>query len=131
MLVAGGAVTFAMSFVAKKVASKISGGLPFLLPATFLGALICCWYDLVDSRFLQAGTPDACFVHGVVHAIRVSATGKGGIHQGMTIRTPAPLPPLVSVRAKPPNVLLILTESVRADATCSEPPPLCESPFLD
>jgi glucan phosphoethanolaminetransferase (alkaline phosphatase superfamily) len=28
-------------------------------------------------------------------------------------------------------VILILTESVRADASCSDPPPACVSPFLD
>jgi hypothetical protein len=37
----------------------------------------------------------------------------------------------VSERARPPSVLLILTESVRADASCSEPPPACRSQFLD
>jgi membrane-anchored protein YejM (alkaline phosphatase superfamily) len=53
----------------------------------------------------------------------------------MSLRAPAPLPPLPP--APPPestgrpNVLVILTESVRADATCSDPPPGCRSPLLD
>src|SRR5207244_9012057 len=40
------------------------------------------------------------------------------------------LPPL-DVPAHRPNVLLIVTESVRADASCSAPPPACVSPLLD
>jgi membrane-anchored protein YejM (alkaline phosphatase superfamily) len=47
----------------------------------------------------------------------------------MSLRSPAPLPPLASTHR--PNVLVILTESVRADATCSDPPPACRAPFLD
>jgi hypothetical protein len=131
MLVIGGLVTGAMLVLTRRIAVRVSGSVPLLLPLTFVGAFIVMWVDLVDSRFLQAATPDACFVHGLVHALRVSVTGKGGIHQGMTVRTPAALPPLMSARARPPSVLLILTESVRADATCSDPPPSCVSPFLD
>ncbi len=131
MLGAGGIVTAGMFWVARRASSRVTDHVPLLLPLTFAGALFCFWIDMVDSRYLQAATPDACFVHGVVHAVRVSVTGKGGIHQGMTIRTPAPLPPLVSARERPPNVLLILTESVRADASCSDPPPACVSPFFD
>jgi hypothetical protein len=131
MLLIGGIVAGAMLGVARRVARRTSPRVPLLLPLTFAGALFCAWIDMIDSRFLQAATPDTCFVHGVVHAIRVSVTGKGGIHQGMTIRSPAPLPPLVSSRSSPRNVILVLTESVRADVTCSDPPPRCASPFLD
>jgi hypothetical protein len=36
-----------------------------------------------------------------------------------------------SARPRPPSVLFVLTESVRADVSCSDPPPRCVSPFLD
>ena len=98
---------------------------------TFLGALVCFWTDNVDSRFLQAALPDVCFVHGVVHALRMALTGHWGARQGVSLRTPAPLPALTSARSPRPNVVLILTESVRADTLCSDPPPLCRSEALD
>jgi hypothetical protein len=85
---------------------------------------------MVDSRFLQAATPDDCFVHGAVHAVRVGVTGKGRTRRGISLRTPAPLPPLAPAAARP-SVLLVVTESVRADALCSDPPPTCRARFLD
>jgi hypothetical protein len=131
MLAVGGAMTCGILLVAKKASPKVSRTLPLLPIVTFVGAGICFWTDNVDSRFLQAALPDTCFVHGVVHALRVTLTGKGDIHQGMSVRTPAPLPPLVSSRAVRPNVLVLLTESVRADALCSDPPPECQARFFD
>ena len=54
-------------------------------------------------------------------------TGQWARRQGVSIRTPAPLPPLASARARPRRTsLLVITESVRADATCSDPPPACQ-----
>jgi membrane-anchored protein YejM (alkaline phosphatase superfamily) len=47
------------------------------------------------------------------------------------MRTPAPLPPLVRTRAHPLNVIVVLGESVRADAMCSVAPPMCTSAMLD
>jgi glucan phosphoethanolaminetransferase (alkaline phosphatase superfamily) len=86
----------------------------------------------VDSRFLQAATPDACFVHGCVHALRMALTGQWHRKQGVSLRSPALLPAgLTSTRERPPSVLLIMTESVRADALCSDPPPGCRDPYLD
>jgi glucan phosphoethanolaminetransferase (alkaline phosphatase superfamily) len=131
MLAIGCALTMAIFLIAKRVAPRVTRNVPILPIVTFLGAGVCFWTDNVDSRFLQAALPDTCFVHGVVHALRVTLTGKGDIHQGMSIRTPAPLPPLRSSRAVRPNVLVILTESVRADALCSEPPSQCRARFLD
>ena len=49
-----------------------------------------------------------------------AVTGKGWVRQGISLREPAPLPPL-AVPAHRPNVLLVITESVRADAICSAP----------
>jgi glucan phosphoethanolaminetransferase (alkaline phosphatase superfamily) len=132
MVVGGAAVTVAALLMVRRVAVSIDGSFPWLLALTSSGAAFCFWSDQVDSRFLQAATPDACFVHGVTHALRTWVEGSGAVKQGMSLRTPAPLPPLeLPAGARRPNVLVILTESVRADALCSDPPPACRAPFLD
>jgi glucan phosphoethanolaminetransferase (alkaline phosphatase superfamily) len=131
MLLAGVLVTAGILWVGRRKASSLAGPLPIVPLLTFLGALFCFWTDNVDSRFLQAALPDTCFVHGVVHAVRMAVTGQWHRRQGVSMRTPAPLPALSSTRPRPPNVLVILTESVRADASCSDPPPGCTSPFFD
>jgi hypothetical protein len=131
MILSGVVVSAGIFFLLRRTAPRLGGPLPLLPAITFAGALVCFWTDNVDSRFLQAALPDACFVHGVVHALRVTVTGKGKLHQGMSLRTPAPLPPLVSARATKPNVLVVLTESVRADAMCSDAPPACRDEMLD
>jgi glucan phosphoethanolaminetransferase (alkaline phosphatase superfamily) len=131
MLAVGTAVTFAIIFVVRRSASSTSNAIPIVPALTFAVALVCFWTDAVDSRYLQAATPDACFVHGVVHALRAAVTGKVSVRQGFSVRTPSPLPPLTSSRSRPPNVVVILTESVRADAVCSDPPPGCVDPFFD
>jgi hypothetical protein len=129
MVLAGAAVVLAAALAVRRAMHALRGPVPWLLPLTFCAAAGCFWTDQVDSRFLQAATPDVCFVHGVVHALRMWTSGRGAIRQGMSLRDPAPLPPLHSDHR--PNVLVILTESVRADASCSDPPPLCQSTALD
>jgi hypothetical protein len=131
MLASGAALTAGLFALIRRVAPRLGGRIPLLPVLTFLGALVCFWTDNVDSRFLQAALPDACFVHGVVHAARMALTGQWHTGQGISVRTPAPLPPLISARAPRPNVLVVLTESVRADTLCSEPPPRCRSEALD
>ncbi len=129
MVLSGAAIALALFVLVRRAAPRLDGPVPLLPILTFCGAAICFWTDQVDSRFLQAATPDACFVHGVTHALRTWIEGRGGVRQGMSLRSPAPLPALSS--AHRPNVVLVLTESVRADALCSDPPPTCRAPFLD
>jgi hypothetical protein len=131
MLASGAAMTAGMLALVRRVAPRLEGRIPLLPVLTFLGALVCFWIDAVDSRFLQAALPDACFVHGVVHAARMALTGHWRTGQGISVRTPAPLPALMSTRSARPNVLVVLTESVRADMLCSDPPPRCRSEALD
>jgi glucan phosphoethanolaminetransferase (alkaline phosphatase superfamily) len=131
MALAGVAVTVGMVRLARRSSPSLGRTPPLLAVFAFVSALGCFWFDAVDSRFLQAATPDACFIHGVVHATQMAVTGQWRRRQGVSLRTPAPLPPLVSSRARPPDVVLIITESVRADATCSDPPPRCRSEMLD
>jgi glucan phosphoethanolaminetransferase (alkaline phosphatase superfamily) len=132
MLAAGALVTWGALRIARTACPRVRGHVPALAVVVFVGAFVCFWTDNVDSRFLQAATPDACFVHGCVHALRMAVTGQWHRRQGVSLRTPAPLPDgLTSSRARPPSVLLVLTESVRADAMCSDPPPGCRDPYLD
>jgi hypothetical protein len=131
MIVGGLAITFAVAHVVRRAAPLVSRRPPVVAVFGFAGALLCFWIDMVDSRFLQAALPDDCFVHGFVHAVRVGVTGKGRTRRGISLRTPRALPRLARHSGPRPNVLLVLTESVRADAVCSEPPPACKARFLD
>jgi glucan phosphoethanolaminetransferase (alkaline phosphatase superfamily) len=126
----GLAVTLGFYFNLKRKAASLPTTTPWLLVITFIASLGCFWFDEVDSRFLQAAPPDACFVHGAMHALRARVTGKWNERQGMSIRTPAPMPPLVSQRNPPRNVILVMTESVRGDAICSDPQN-CKDEALD
>jgi arylsulfatase A-like enzyme len=130
MLLPGIVVTVGTAFLTRKAAPAFARSMPVLPAVGFVGALCCFWVDFVESRSLQAAPPDTCFIHGVVHAVHDGVTGKGWVKRGVSLRTPAPLPPLPIV-AHRPNVLVILTESVRSDAMCSEPPPVCQAPFFD
>ena len=127
-------ITLGIHFRIRRAAQSLPKTVPWLLVATFGGALFCFWTDNVDSRFLQAALPDVCFVHSAIHALKTRVTGKWNERQGMSIRTPAALPPLVSSRehgpSGKPNVIVILTESVRSDAICSDPTQ-CKDAMLD
>ena len=134
MVASGVAITFGIAALVRRAAPRVSGPPPIVPAFAFVGALFCMWIDMVDSRFLQAALPDDCFAHGFVHAVRVGVTGQGTTRRGISLRTPAPLPPLPArdpARPRPPNVVLVITESVRADALCSDPPPMCKGRFLD
>lgn len=131
MLAGGLVITWGLFKIIRTVPDRISTRFPVAPAILFAAAMWCFWTDNVDSRFMQAAVPDACFVHSVVHAARMAITGSWNRRQGVSLRTPAPLPHLASRTAHPPNVLLIITESVRADATCSDPPPVCRSAYLD
>ena len=65
-----------------------------------------------------------------MHALHDGVTGKGWARRGISLREPrlcrrSPAP------AHRPNVLLIVSESVRADAMCSAPSLGCTARFLD
>ena len=130
VLAAGALLAFVLAASVRRVAPHAKGRVPLLAIPMFGGALTCFFVEGVDSRFLQAATPDVCFTHGAVHALVAGLTGDVRAHQGMSLRTPKQLPTLAP-RARPVNVVVVLTESVRADAMCSLPAPACASPFLD
>ena len=131
MVISGTVFLFFTLRPVERRAVSITSARPTLPVALFLGALFCFWTDNVDSRFLQAATPDACIVHGIVHTARMRLTGHWDDHQGVSMRTPKPLGPVKSDRDRPRDVIIVLTESVRADEICSMPPPSCKMPQLD
>ncbi|MGH7272377.1 MAG: sulfatase-like hydrolase/transferase, partial [Polyangiaceae bacterium] len=130
MAVVGLAVTVLFAQTSRLAARGVRRALPIVPILGFCAASYCFWIDFVETRSLQAAPPDTCFIHGVVHAIRGHFNRKGWGHQGISMREPDALPPL-AVPAHRPNVLLVVTESVRADALCSEPPPRCKARVLD
>ena len=131
MLVIGVAMTALILSQARKAARHVRHATIAVPLAGFGLAAYCFWVDFVESRALQAAPPDTCFIHGAVHALHDGVMGKGWARrQGMSVRDPNPLPPL-QVPAHRPNVILIVSESVRADAMCSAPSLGCKARFLD
>ncbi len=130
IVVAAALGSVASAMLARRASPHVGRWPPALGVLTFVAAFVTAWVDGIDSRYLQASTPDVCFFHGAVHAAQIAITGKGDIRQGLSHRTPASLPPLPRPE-KQPNVVVVLLESVRADALCSVGPPACTAPFLD
>lgn len=130
MLGVGALVTWGVLVVARRAAPGVRRATLALPLAGFAVASYCFWIDFVESRSLQAAPPDTCFIHGVAHALHDGLTGKGWARRGISLREPSPLPPITPA-AHRPNVLLVITESVRADAMCSAPSVGCQSRFLD
>lgn len=83
------------------------------LPAVVAAFLIPCSY-----RTVQASTPDVIYFHAIGGLIKELVGVQTTAHVRPGLRTPPSLPP-VTPSGPQRNVLFILTESVRADATCS------------
>ncbi len=130
MLAVGLVATAIVLAVVRRGSRSIRPAGLYLPVSGFAVASTCFWLDFVESRSLQAAPPDTCFIHGVMHAARDAVTGKGWVKRGISQREPDPLPPLAAP-AHRPRVLLVVTESVRADAMCSSPSLGCKARFLD
>ena len=130
IVVPGLVITGGLAYGARRAAPAVARSWPVVPVLAFAGSVFCFWVDFVESRSLQAAPPDTCFIHGVAHALHDGVTGKGWVRHGLSLRTPAPVPPL-PVPQHRPNVIVVISESMRADATCSAPPPFCISQFLD
>ncbi len=122
-------VTLVIAAAVRRAAPSLSRTVPVVPILGVAIASTCFFTDFVESRSLQAAPPDTCFIHGVFHAVRDGVGGKGWARHGFTLRRPAPLPK-VPQPAHRPNVLVIYTESVRADAVCSDPAQ-CRDPGPD
>lgn len=129
MGLAGLAATALFARLSRVAAGPARAAWPIVPIVGFAAASTCFWTDFVESRSLQAAPPDTCFIHGVIHALRDATTHKGWVRRGISLREPAALPAL-KAPAHRPNVLLVVTESVRADALCSAPS-RCRARFLD
>jgi Sulfatase len=132
VVIVGAVLTAGLALLVRRVAPAVKGRPPLVAVVTFAAALGCLSvFEGVDSRFLQASLPDVCFAHGVTNALLSALAGDVRARHGMAVRTPVSLPPLSRVRARPVNVVVLLTESVRADAMCSVRATTCPSPMLD
>jgi hypothetical protein len=131
MIVIGLVASVVILLAARRAGRYVRVALPSLPIAGFLVATTCFWFDFVESRSLQAAPPDTCFIHGMMHALRDAVTGRGWVRRGISKREPDPLPPLLASTGHHPNILLVVSESVRADAMCSSPALGCKARFLD
>ncbi len=129
MALIGVAAVAVILYCARRGAAGVRSAWPLVPTLAFLGASYCFWIDFVESRSLQAAPPDTCFIHGLMHAVHDGVTGKGWARRGISLREPAPLPTL-PVPAHRPNIVFVITESVRADAMCSDPR-ACRGRFLE
>ena len=93
-----------------------------LMPAAVVAVfLIPCSY-----RRVQASTPDVIYFHALGGLIKQLSSGRTAAQVRPGLRTPPALPALTARPAVPGrNVVFILTESVRFDASCSEHAEAC------
>lgn len=92
-------------------------------PLALIGVLLIpCSY-----RRVQASTPDVIYFHAIGGLMKeLTGVKRTAPQLRPGLRTPPKLPRLSAAQPAPRNVILLLTESVRADAHCSEPRPDCE-----
>jgi glucan phosphoethanolaminetransferase (alkaline phosphatase superfamily) len=126
----GAALAVGFVVLVRRARLAASSGRTIAPALAFVLTLALLWNDAIETRGLQSALPDVCFTHGAVNAAREALRGKQGKKREISMRTPARLPALPQGEHRP-NVLLVITESVRADALCSEPRPDCTSRFLD
>ena len=111
-------------------------GRRFVRPLRFRAQVACVLAPLLllgsffiptQHRHIQASTPDVLYLHAVGGLIR---TQLGLTDQSNQMRPRAreslPVPPLTVAPGPKRNVVYILLESVREDATCNEYDPECE-----
>lgn len=93
-----------------------------LAPAMLAGSL----FLPTQHRQFQASTPDILYFNAVGGVIRTTLgfTPQSGQVRPMA-RHSLPVPPLTPKVSHPRNVMLVLLESVRADATCIDYDPDC------
>ena len=102
-----------------RLGSRVAGPVaPLLLAGSF--------FIPTHHRSEQASTPDTLYLHAIGGLLR---TQLGFTDQSNQLRPRArnslPVPPLVRAQVPARNVLFVILESVRADATCIEYDPQC------
>ncbi len=130
MAVVAVVVTALIAALTRRAATALASTSPVVPVGGFVLTVVLLWNNMVESRGVQAAPPDACFLHGLVRTAREELTHGGRPTRGVTLRTPDPLPPL-SPSGRRPDVIVILSESLRADALCAAKTAGCDAPFLD
>lgn len=101
---------------------------PYRVASALLPLVLITWPAIPCSyRAMQASTPDVVYLHAMGGLAKALAGERTAEHIKPGLRTPMPVAP-IHARARgnaTPNVLLIVTESVRADAFCSTPREHC------
>ncbi len=123
-------ITAGVALLVKRAARPLRAASPVIPIISLVGSLVCYSIDFIETRALQAAPPDACFLHGEVYAVKMAVLHPDRAAEGLGPRLPDPLPTLAKA-AHRPNVIVVLSESVRADAMCSRKETGCEAPFLD
>ena len=96
--------------------SRASKAARILTPFAVLAAfLIPCSY-----RTVQASTPDVIYFHAIGGLMKVLTGVRTSAQIRPGLRSPPHLEPIARAPTPKRNVLFILTESVRADASCSD-----------
>jgi glucan phosphoethanolaminetransferase (alkaline phosphatase superfamily) len=118
-------VTFVL-WAASRQLVRPRGRLRRVAGAGALLALVLCWLVPIQVRQQQAATPDALYLNAIGALV---ASQLGFVEESKQIRPRSRAArPVAPISARPPlsrNVLLILTESQRADAACSAYDPDC------
>ena len=88
--------------------------------------VLLAMFGPTQHRQYQACTPDVLYLNAVGGVLRTTfgLTQQSGQVRPMA-RNSLPVPPLCAHPSRPRNVLLVLLESVRADATCIDYDPGC------
>ncbi len=120
------ALAVLMVFIARRLVrprrrpSRVAG---VLAPLLLVGA----FFAPVQHRHLQAATPDTLYFNAIGGMLLTQFGLTDQSNQlRPRVRESLPVPPLASQVEAPRNVLFILLESVRADATCNAPDPSCQ-----
>ena len=89
-------------------------------------ALVGAFFIPTQHRHIQASLPDMLYLHAVGGLIRTQLGFTEQSNQMRPrVRESLPVKPIRSKPPKPRNVLFVILESVRADATCLEHDPSC------
>lgn len=119
--------TAALGWAVRRFAEPIARTRFWVPLATFAVSFFLFFRDvLVSTEWLQS--PDAALQNAFVGLVHDSIFPKA--KRGLTYRHAVSVPPIAPL-ARRPNVLLIITESVRADMSCSEKTDACASRYLD
>ena len=116
------------AYAIKRAGKPLAAAEPWLPIVSFVAVNFALAMDFVETKGLQASPPDSCFLHGVAGLIHEKI-----LHhevRGLSVRQPDALPPMTPP-AHRPSVVLIISESVRGDAICSEKQEGCNARFLD